>query len=167
MTSRNHGFSLAESLIAISIVSFTLLTIIGLMPAGLDNLKKAEDRAARARIVSSIVAELEAKDWSVLTASGENYSRTLHYDRNGVSTDKELEQIYAARYRLRQAEELPGAAGPSDFLRRLEVNVSDRPLAAQPFGIQPGTSLPLYEVRTALLVDTGARLGRLREEGMP
>lgn len=162
-----HGFSLAESLIAISIVSFTLLTIIGLMPAGLDNLKKAEDRAARARIVSSIVAEVEAKDWSVLTASENSYSQIMHYDRNGVATDEKLEWVYAARYRLRSPEHLPGAANESDFLRRLEVDVSDRPLAPQPFGLQPGSSLPLYEVRTAMLVDTGARYGNLREDGSP
>lgn len=157
------GFSLAESLIAISILSFTLLTIIGFMPAGLDNLKKAEDRAAKARIVASLVAELEAKPWTELQKARGADSRNIYYDRSGMVENQKLEWAYVARFRITDWSGVPGTAvAPLDMLS-VEVDISDTPLAGNPFA-QAGLGgvRKSHDTKIAHLVNTEGTLGRIQ-----
>ncbi len=163
MNRPHAGFTLAESLIAIAIVSFTLLTIIGMMPPGLDHLKDAEDRAARSRIIASIAAQYEALDWEEIKKLGGAKQPIVKFDRQGLPTDENNALVYLA-----QAEVLPGnTAGetlpgttPSAYLRRLQIKISDRPGAAIPFGTAKKDS---YELRTVMLVRTQALGGALNE----
>jgi len=53
-----------------AIVSFTLLTIIGLMPTALDELRQSERRAAEARILQSLAADYELLPWTELQNLG-------------------------------------------------------------------------------------------------
>lgn len=156
-----HGFSLAESLIAIAIVSFSLLTIIGMMPPGLDHLKNSEDRAARARIISTLAAEYEAMNWAELQRVAGKKRGPIYYDRQGLETNKQVEQIYGAEVLVSKGntslEALPGT-NPSPFLTRVEIKVTSRPQANNPFGT--GNELGL-ELRTLMLVNTEAQEGRL------
>jgi uncharacterized protein (TIGR02598 family) len=156
------GFSLAESLIAISILSFTLLTIIGFMPAGLDNLKKAEDRAAKARIVSSLVAELEAKPWPELEQARGRYSPQIYYDRVGLVAGNRLDWAYVVRFRLQTSNGLPGAGAVPPDLLTVEVEISDRPLAAAPFADLTLNGGNAFDVKVAHVVNTESRLGRIQ-----
>jgi len=158
-----QGFSLAESLIAISILSFTLLTIIGFMPAGLDNLRKAEARAAKARIVASLVSELEAKSWNELDQARGSDSRNIFYDRNGMVEDQRLNFAYVARFRLMDFTGVPGTTTTPQDLITVEIDISDTPLAVSPFtktGL--GAAGRTYDVKVAHLVNSEAALGRVQ-----
>ncbi len=158
-----QGFSLAESLISISILSFTLLTIIGFMPSGLDNLKKAEDRAAKARIVASLVSELEAKSWFELQKGLGTDSRNIYYDRSGAVADERLDFAYVARYRLVESKGLPGSTVAQPDLLTVEIDISDTPLAPNPFTkTGPGVGERSYDVKVAHLVNSEATLGRIQ-----
>lgn len=160
---KQQGFSLAESLIAISILSFTLLTIIGFMPAGLDNLRKAEDRAAKARIVASLVSELEAKPWTELFQARGQHSRNIYYDRSGMVEEKKVEWAYVVRYRITDWTGVPGAVTQPLDLLTVEVEISDKPLASIPFsntGI--GAAGRTYDVKIAHLVNTESAYGRVQ-----
>lgn len=83
------AFTLAEVLFAMAILSFALLTIIGLMPSTLASLNDAEARIAEARIVQSINTEFQLKPWDQLPREGSNAIR--YYDQRGIRTSAPLE----------------------------------------------------------------------------
>lgn len=95
MTARSHpqarrfgsaGFSLAESLFALSIFAFVLLAMISMVPNGLAQLKDAERRAAEARILQTMLADFEGRKWINLATQG---TVTTYFDDEGVAM-KEL-----------------------------------------------------------------------------
>ena len=77
-----QGFSLAESLFAMTIVSFVLLAIIGVMPAGLGSLRDADRRALEARICQTMLADFEGRMWVNLATQG---TVTTYFDDQGVA----------------------------------------------------------------------------------
>lgn len=85
----HRAFTLAEVLFAMAILSFALLTIIGLMPSTLSSLNDAEARIAEARIVQSIRTEFQLKPWDQLPREGTQSIR--YYDPRGVRTSAPLE----------------------------------------------------------------------------
>ena len=159
--SQRQGFSLAESLIAIAIVSFTLLTIIGMMPPGLEHLRQAEERAARSRIISSLVGELESLEWSEIQRQAAAWMGPYYFDRQGLPTNARLEMVYVAQVRFSAgaspSEQLPGS-NPSPYLRGAEIRVSDKAQGDNPFG---GVAPMDYEIRTVLLSNNDAAFGRI------
>ena len=127
------GFSLAESIIAMGIVAFTLLTIIGLLPSSLDALKQAEDRAARARIMTTLFSEHEALSWSTLETLENQFRGPIGFDRQGLklSSSAEDQPVYFARTRVTMEQDtrsaLANSGTTSPFLRMLEITVSSHP----------------------------------------
>jgi uncharacterized protein (TIGR02598 family) len=130
----------------------------------LDNLKEAEDRAARARILASLAAEHEAMSWTNLENLSGQERGPFSYDRSGLLLDRSqnaaVETVYVAKAQVLpgngQGETLPGTT-PSPFFRRLVITVSSRPGAADPFGREVGPDL---ERRAFLLVNQQAPQGR-------
>lgn len=58
---RNSGFSLIEVTLAVAIVSFCLIAILGLFPVGLNALRDSQEKAVMARIYQSMPEELSDK----------------------------------------------------------------------------------------------------------
>lgn len=54
---RNSGFSLAEVTLAIGVISVSLLTMLGLMPTGLNSFKDATDSTIGAQIAQQVAAD--------------------------------------------------------------------------------------------------------------
>jgi type II secretory pathway pseudopilin PulG len=52
--SRTYGFSLVEVVIAIGIVSFAILGVIGLLPVGLKTVRNANEEAGAANVLNGI-----------------------------------------------------------------------------------------------------------------
>lgn len=57
-SSPSFGFSLVEVTLAIGIVSFALLAVMGLLPVGLKSVKNAAEQAAAANVVNSAAEAL-------------------------------------------------------------------------------------------------------------
>ena len=139
-----RAFTLAESLFAMTIVSFVLLAIIGIMPSGLASLKDAERRAAETRICQTLAADFEGRPWASLDSLPQ---RTLYFDERGVastidpmdSRNPTLNPVYAAEVKLtfdpvgghQQSMAsngwLPGEVSPSPYLRYLRIAITDHP----------------------------------------
>lgn len=132
------AFSLAETLFAMAIVSFALLSIIGLLPTALSELNDAERRTAEARILQSLTADFELKPWAEVRnlASRETY----YFDIRGVRLrNLTVDTHYAAQVSPMPADSnsgntdqagelsLPGEGSAGDYLRRLRVSITDRP----------------------------------------
>jgi len=124
------AFTLAETLFAMAIVSFTLLTIIGLMPTALDELRQSERRAAEARILQSLAADYELLPWTELQNLGRR--GPFFYDETGLARRSMDESTrYLAEVSDSQITDadrrLPGENGsPSPFLKQLRISITDR-----------------------------------------
>ena len=134
--SRVQGFTLAEVLFATAILSFALLSIIGVMPSTLAELNDAEARITEARIVQSISTERQTQSWTQITS---RQSRMLYYfDSRGARTDApsgndnlEDTAVYAAAVypnRLTTFDQVPGdendGSQAGQFLTRLNVVIT-------------------------------------------
>ena len=69
------GFSLVEVTIAIGVVSFCLLTVIGLLPVGLGTLREAIDQTVQSQIAQKLAGEILLTPYSQLTTkyAGSNF----------------------------------------------------------------------------------------------
>lgn len=75
------GFSLVEVIMAIGIVSFSVLAVLGLMPVGLSTLREATDSTVESQIVQRMASESWLTSFSALQT---NYNdRTFYYDDAG------------------------------------------------------------------------------------
>lgn len=75
------GFSLVEVTLAIGIISFSLLTVLGLMPVGLTTLRQATEQTIESQIVQKIGSEVQLTSYSKLAA---NFSgKTFYYSDQG------------------------------------------------------------------------------------
>lgn len=75
------GFSLVEVVLALGITSFSLLTILGLLPVGLNVLKEAGESSTRARIVQKLHGEILLMPFAKLEAQFDD--QTLYFDEAG------------------------------------------------------------------------------------
>jgi uncharacterized protein (TIGR02598 family) len=158
------AFTLAESLIAMSIVSFTLITILGLLPSGMESMKQSEERAARARIMATLVSEYEAMDWEALNRLAGSEQGPFFFDRNGIrlSASTTQEKVYAAKTRVSaendRRTQIGGGNSTNKYLRVLEITVSSRATEGNPFSENQPDAL---DRRAIMLGDTGSRVGEL------
>ena len=122
------GFSLIEVTIAMAIASVALVTLMGLIPQGMNTMKEAGDQAIMGRIHQQVMSELQMADYEALEtfegmeifydAQGEEMSDS----RNQGSVPEErkkgaFEHIYSARISIPKVNggKMPESVGGSKF----------------------------------------------------
>lgn len=157
------GFSLAEVTLATGITAMALTTLLGLIPQGLTNIKRAGDLAAEARITEHILGAVAQGRWQDTT--GGDYlqlafdHRRFFFDDQGVAIESDEpgpELAYVAEVRVPARDvRLPGgepAAGHDPHLRRVTVLVAS--VANERFDFD--RVLPVaYRSHTTLIARTG------------
>lgn len=135
------AFSLVEVTLALGVVAVSLLSLIGLLPAGLTSLRESMDQTVHAQIVQRIAAGAGASDFASLK------NETLSFDAEGqMVTGREAPVRYQAVIQ-ESAPSLPGLTGEgevaamSGHLKRLRIGIS-RPL-------QPNTPAVWYAIQVA------------------
>jgi uncharacterized protein (TIGR02598 family) len=136
------GFSLPEVTLAVAIASVGLTSTLGLMPKGLDTLRKAGDTAAQARIVQQISGMLSVAQWQdtsgndLLTTNynGKHYyfddmAAPLDATANGAATSAQA--VYVAEVfvqnpdiNLPQSSSGDSGAVTDSYLRRALIRVA-------------------------------------------
>lgn len=81
LTAKNAGFSLVEVTLAMGLVSFGLLTILGLMPVGMNTLRQASEQTVESQIVQKIGGEAALTSFGQLSVNFSN--KTYFYDDQG------------------------------------------------------------------------------------
>ncbi|XHR31081.1 MAG: Verru_Chthon cassette protein B [Chthoniobacteraceae bacterium] len=77
-----RAFSLVEVVLALGIISVSLLAVMGLMPVGLKTMREAMDATVESQILQKINAEASLTPFSQLAA---NFAgKTFYYDESGL-----------------------------------------------------------------------------------
>lgn len=137
------GFSLPEVTLALGIAAFGITTILGLLPQGLTNMRKAGDVAAASRISQHILGTLDQSPLPTDAAS----TRRYYFNANAVPVNPEGPRkddiAYVAEVGMPLTDlTLPGAKGPvaNTFLQRIVVRLKQTPAADFDFTkAAPGT----------------------------
>lgn len=80
---RRSGFTLIEVTISLGIVAFVMVSLVGLLPAGLSNFRTAMSQTIESQIVQGLSEEIALTDFANLAAlEGKQFT----YDNSGVST---------------------------------------------------------------------------------
>lgn len=97
---RTRAFSLIEVTLSLGIVSFALTAILGLLPLGLSNYKKASDLTIRAQINQQLLSTIQRTPFDQLQSFGTEASPTeLYFDHEGkeLPASEKDNFIYNAR----------------------------------------------------------------------
>ncbi len=79
-----NAFSLVEVTLALGIVAFSLVTLLGVIPMGLVTFHKAVETSVGSQIVQQVVTDVEQTDFSSLTSStGVNQLGLRYFDDQG------------------------------------------------------------------------------------
>lgn len=148
---RSRGFSLVEVTIAMAIASVALVTLMGLLPQGMETMREAGDKAIEARITQQILNELQLTPFDDKTGNSlldSHYDGLeIYYDSQGEelcdSTNKDsvdeenkpggFNHIYSARISLpRKGTKFPVSVGGGTFtgysLDQIDINPNVRPV---------------------------------------
>lgn len=98
------GFSLIEITLALGIVCFSMLPILGLLPIGLSTLSDAATRTGEANIAKEISSELQQVPLSYINSL---LQQTYYYDRSGTPVQNAQDAFFSASFAL-GSPEVPG-----------------------------------------------------------
>lgn len=165
-----RGFSLVEVTIALAIASMGFITLLGLLPQGLDMARRSADMAAEVRIMRKLAGELQSTSWDKINWSG--YGPTRYFNDQAVElTAAELADPEAAFTLTYVASvHVPGtpldlalpskgtvvrvASGPQSYARRVHIAVTSATRADFDFSKAERGSVKTYPV---LIADMGAK----------
>jgi uncharacterized protein (TIGR02598 family) len=111
----NHSFSLVETVVAMGLVSFAVLTTIGLLSIGGDTAKRAKDESSAARLVENELERLR----SLSATSFSNYYPTYtskYYDSNLSELPNSTNAIYQLKITFAN-----GPTGTADLVANAEL----------------------------------------------
>lgn len=125
---REGGFSLIEVTIAMAIAAVALVTLLGMIPQGMDTMREAGDEAIEGRIHQQLLNELQMTPFEDNILNG-YHGMEFYYDAQGeelsdskqqgsVPEDKKkgsLAHIYSARVTLPDQASAPASVGGANF----------------------------------------------------
>lgn len=103
---KNLGFSLIEVTISIAITAVALVSLMGMLPAGMKTMREAGDRAVETRIHQQILGEIQLSEWDEKELYDSYKSGVWYFDDQGIrifkdgpTADPEFEftHVYSAR----------------------------------------------------------------------
>ena len=95
----NKGFTLVETVLALGIVATVMVTLMALLPTGMDIMKEAGTNTVGARIANQLVSEIQLSDYEKIQQwNGKEY----YFDDMGTELTKNDQEsknrrIYTAR----------------------------------------------------------------------
>lgn len=135
------GFSLVEVVLAVGVVAFAFVAILGLIPAGLSQFRQAMDISVCSQISQRIIMEAQQTEFDVLVANA-GTAQFRYFDEQGnevpvtdaakenpaaLSADQKLLTVYHVNTRIRPATSLPGAVATTPTIATLTIEVAFNP----------------------------------------
>ena len=146
-----RGFSLIEVTIALGITAVALVSLMGMLPRGMETLRAAADKAIEGRIHQQILGEIQLTPWESGGGGGGSprdafNKQVRYYDDQGIELAAKggPSHVYTARIHVPQeGDSLPPSVGQTNHA------------AIMPEGINSGTLnyLRLVIVEITSIVD--------------
>lgn len=123
-----RAFSLVETVTALGIVSIAVLTLVALIPTGLDDLRKSSMKQAEARIIQSVVGTYQMISWGTPGSSMTLPDKEFYFDIRGTALKKgDFDHAITAKTVVEKtAPTLSGDSSPSKHLRKLRVLITSQ-----------------------------------------
>jgi uncharacterized protein (TIGR02598 family) len=103
------GFTLVEVVLAIGIIAFAFIPLLGLLPLGLDVSRQAIDTTVQAQIAQQLTTQAQQTDFSLLSTFASNSINTPYYfDDQGNKATSSDRRIYEAVISATSNTALPG-----------------------------------------------------------
>jgi len=120
MTKARDGFSLVETVVAIGLVSFSILATIGLLSIGSDTAKRAKDESTAARLVENEFERLRSLSssagfWPANTSTPPTYT-SKYYSSDLAELPNSTNAIYQLKITF-----VAAPAGTADFVAYAEL----------------------------------------------
>jgi len=100
-----RGFTLTEVVLALGIVAFAFLPVLGLLPVGLDTSRQAIDATVESQIVQGLSSKAIQADFSNLGT----FTNSFYFDYQGNSTT-ETNAIYKVGFDISSSTKLPSSS---------------------------------------------------------
>jgi len=139
-----RGFTLIEVVLALGVVAFAFVALMGLMPVGLEMFRNSIDTSVRAQIVEHVTTDAMETDFDALISSS-NAVTTIYFDDQGDEVTQPL-SIYQVQVTVTGTTQLPAPAASgtnanNTDLAMLLIQIANNPAhAANPFPSPPATS---------------------------
>jgi uncharacterized protein (TIGR02598 family) len=118
---------LIEVVLAIGVVAFAFIPMIGLLPVGLSTFRQSIEATVGSQIVEGIINEAQQTDFTTLT-NQTNALSYYYYDEQGNKLTSQAGSVYTAQVIVNAPTSLPNAtAGPSSNLATLTVRFAHNP----------------------------------------
>ena len=133
MNSKPHrlhsGFSLVETVIAVGITATVIMTLLALLPIGLEKLRSASLTTSEAQIRQTIVSNYKMLDWDEVEKQAVDGSeKDFYFDEQGAPVPQSDENmLYGARVWVGENITLSGDVLKNEYLRQLKIHITDRP----------------------------------------
>jgi len=123
LASSQNGFSLVEVALALSIGSFCMVTLLGLIPVGLHNYQKADNQSIMTNLATSVAQDLESTSVGTAPMKSPQFQLTVPQSGGTGSPTDAPQNVYV------DASGAP-TSGPSDSNSVYRVSVGFVPPAA-------------------------------------
>lgn len=116
------AFSLVEVAIAMGLITFCMVAMLGLLPVGLSTFRAAMEATIESQIVNQIASDAALMPFSKLSdfAGGSPY----YFNEEGSPVQKENEATYWANLSLQTPNYPDKPAGIGDDLANLQVKIT-------------------------------------------
>lgn len=130
---RQRGFSLVEVTLAIGVVGFAFVAVLGLLPVGLHVFRAGIDTTVQSQIVQRVVADAQQTDFDLLKQRPVEM-RYFDDQANDLGVTPDLASIYTVRVEVVPTTQLPSKFDPSENLLTLRIEITRDPARqADPF----------------------------------
>ncbi len=140
------GFSLVEVTLAVAIATLAILTLLGLMPQGLEMSRKTGVLTLSSNIIEHLIRDLENTQFNLLPAQGTASSSSpaasvipdvsyRYFNDQGQEVEQQSQQIaFVAEIDFRSPAALPIAEQIQPNLRRVIIRIAPSANAEFKFG---------------------------------
>jgi len=141
----SQAFSLVEVTLALGIISFGLIAIMGLVPKGLGIVKESADEAAALNILSAVSSDLQCVGSNTTVCyqipvgsvnSGNGYKGYFNSDGNWLGNSKiaPIDSVYVLSWTIQARSLLSPPAASISISWPVKVGVSSDLQPTQPLG---------------------------------
>lgn len=117
----NAGFSLVEVALAVAIAALAIITLLGLLPQGLEMARKTSQITTSSSILEQVIRNYENMQWTDLPTA----TTLKYFTDQGLEVDSSSNEIsYVVQIDPQQSAYLPSTASAELFLKRLIIKVA-------------------------------------------